>query len=78
MQELQVQFPCREDPLVKEMAIQSSILALKIPWKKGPGGLSPLGGKVRHDGTHTPFCWSAVWPVTPFRVSVQSKVYYSL
>ena len=75
MQELQVQFPCREDPLVEEMTIQSSILALKIPWKKG---LSPLGGKVRHNGIHTPFCWSEVWPVTPFRVSVQSEVYYSL
>ena len=28
-----------EDPLEKEMATHSSILAWKIPWTKDPGGL---------------------------------------
>ena len=28
-----------EDPLEKEMAMNSSILAWRIPWKEGPGGL---------------------------------------
>ena len=38
-QETQVQTQGREDPLEKEMAIHSSILALKIPWTEEPGGL---------------------------------------
>ena len=29
----------REDPLEKEMATHSSILAWKIPWMEEPGGL---------------------------------------
>ena len=37
MQETQVQFLGREDPLEKEMAIQSSILAWRIPWTEKPG-----------------------------------------
>ena len=32
-----------EDPLVKEMAIHSSILAWEIPWTEEPGGLQPMG-----------------------------------
>ena len=31
-QEPQIRFPGREDPLEKEMATHSSILAWKIPW----------------------------------------------
>ena len=33
----------REDPLEKEMASHSSILAWKIPWTEEPGGLHPWG-----------------------------------
>ena len=43
MQETQVQFLNWEDPLEKEMAIQSSILAWKIPWTEEPGGLQSMG-----------------------------------
>ena len=32
----------REDPLEKEMAICSSILAWKIPWTEEPGGLQAM------------------------------------
>ena len=35
----------REDPLEKEMAIHSSILAWKIPWTEEPGSYSPWGRK---------------------------------
>ena len=39
-----------EDPLEKEMAIHSCILAWKIPWAKEPGGLQSMGSqRVRHD-----------------------------
>ena len=50
MQETQVQSLGREDPLEKEMATHSSILAWKIPWMEEPGGLSSMGSqRVRHD-----------------------------
>ena len=39
MQETQVQSLSLEDPLEKEMATHSSILAQKIPWTEEPGGL---------------------------------------
>ena len=42
MQETQVRFLGREDPLMKEMAIHSSILAWKIPWTEEPGGLHSM------------------------------------
>ena len=35
----------QEDPLEKGMATYSSILAWKIPWRKGPGGLQLWGHK---------------------------------
>ena len=34
-----------EDPLEKEMATQSSILAWEIPWTEEPGGLLSMGCK---------------------------------
>ena len=33
----------REDPLEKEMATHSSILAWEIPWAEKPGGLQSMG-----------------------------------
>ena len=39
MQETQVPSLGEEDPLEKEMATYSSILAWKIPWTEEPGGL---------------------------------------
>ena len=34
-----------EDPLEKEMATDSSILASEIPWTEEPGGLQSMGSK---------------------------------
>ena len=43
-----------EDPLEKEMATHSSILAWRIPWMEEPGGLqSTESQRVRHDFTFT-------------------------
>ena len=39
MQENLVRFLGWEEPLEKEMATHSSILAWKIPWTEEPGGL---------------------------------------
>ena len=50
VQELQVQSLAREDPLEKEMATHSSILAWRIPWTEEPGGLQSMGSqRVGHD-----------------------------
>ena len=50
MQEIWVQSLGREDPLGKEMATHSSVLAWKIPWIEEPGRLQSMGlQRVGHD-----------------------------
>ena len=50
MQETRVRSLGRGDPLEKEMATDSSILAWKIPWTEEPGGLQSMGlQRVGHD-----------------------------
>ena len=50
MRETQVQSLGQEDPLEKEMAAHSSILAWRIPWAEEPGGLQSIGSRqVRHN-----------------------------
>ena len=49
-QEIWVRFLGQEDPLEKEKATHSSILAWKIPWTEEPGRLHSMGVTcVRHD-----------------------------
>ena len=43
MLETQLQSLGREDPLEKETATLSSILAWEIPWTEEPGGLQSMG-----------------------------------
>ena len=39
-----------EDPLEREMATHSSILAWRMPWTEEPGGLQSMGSqRVGHD-----------------------------
>ena len=50
VQETLAQILGREDPLKKEMATHSSILAWRIPWTVEPGGLESMGlQRVKHD-----------------------------
>ena len=50
MQETQAQSLGWEDPLEKEMATHSRILAWEILWTEEPGGLQSLGSqRVRYD-----------------------------
>ena len=50
MWETWVQSLGQEDPLEKETATHSSILAWKIPWMEEPGGLQSMGSqRVGHD-----------------------------
>ena len=50
-QEIWVQFLGQEDPLEKEIATHSSILAWRIPWtEEEPDGLQSMGlQRVGHD-----------------------------
>ena len=43
MQETRVRFLSREDPLEKEMATHSTMLAWRIPWTEEPSGLQSIG-----------------------------------
>ena len=50
MRETWVRSLGREDPLEKEMATHSSILAWRIPWMEEPGRLQSTGSqRVGHD-----------------------------
>ena len=45
IQETRIRSLGQEDPLEKEMAAHSSILAWRIPWTEEPGGLQSLGSQ---------------------------------
>ena len=50
VQETQLQSLGQEDPLEKEMATRSRILAWRIPWTEEPGGPQFMGSqRVGHD-----------------------------
>ena len=50
MQETRVRTLGQEDPLEKEMATHSSILAWEIAWTEEPEGLQSMGSqRVGHD-----------------------------
>ena len=50
LQETWVPSLCWENPLEKERAIHSSILAWRIPWTKESGKLQSIGSqRVRHN-----------------------------
>ena len=51
MQETQVRSLGWEDPLEKEMAAHSSILAWKMPWTMEPGRLPSPWGRKESDTT---------------------------
>ena len=53
MQETRVQSLGQEDPLEKEMATRSSILAWRIPWTEEPDRLHGVT-RVRHDSVTKP------------------------
>ena len=47
MQEAWVQTLGQKDPLEKEMATHSNILAWKIPWTEEPDGLQSIGSQSK-------------------------------
>ena len=50
MQETRVRFLGWDDPLEKEMATHSIILAWRIPWTEEPGGLQSMKNKHQISG----------------------------
>ena len=61
MQETQVHSLGQEDPLEKEMATHSSILAWEIPWMEEPGELQSMGlQRVEHDSMTNTFTFFKV------------------
>ena len=59
IQETRVQSLGREDPLEKEVAAHSSILAWRIPWTEEPGGLQSTGHK--ESDTTEPLALLLLW-----------------
>ena len=53
MQETKVQYLIQEDPLEKEMAAHSSILAWRISWTEEPGELYSLWDPRESTNTDT-------------------------
>ena len=51
----------REDPLEKEMATHSGILAWKIPWTEEPGRLQSIGSQSRIWLTPFSTAWHTVF-----------------
>ena len=59
MQETPVPSLVREDPLEKEVATHSSILAWRIPLTEEPGGLQSMGSQTRLSDFHFQFTMSS-------------------
>ena len=61
-QEMQVWSLDWEDPLEKETATWSSILAWEIPWTEEPGGLQSMGSqRVGHNWETNTFTSLSIW-----------------
>ena len=77
MQETQVRSLSQKDPLKKEMATHSSILAWEIPWTKEPGGLQSMESqRVRHDVvTEHAYIYLLPARVSPPTAALQLLVY---
>ena len=75
MQDTRVWFLGQEDPLEKEMATHSGILAWRIPWTEEPGGLQSMGlQRVGHNWVTNTFQYS----VMTFCISVVLAVISTL
>ena len=71
VRETQVQSLCREDPMEKEMATHSSILAWQIPWMEKPGRLQSMG--LRRVGHNWATSLCLLWKHFPEREAKTGK-----
>ena len=71
MQEAWVQSLGQENPLEKEMATHSSILAWRIPWTEEPGEPQSMGSQsVRHDLATNTFTFTYIQGVVVSTVNI--------
>ena len=63
----------QEDPLEKEMATCSSILAWEIPWTGEPGGLQSMQPQNVGHGLTTKQHTGLGWPPIPMTVSSEEE-----
>ena len=71
MQKTQVRSLDWEDPLEKEMATHSSILAWEIPWTEKPGGLKSMGSqRVGYDLAANQHYPVMPWPLGSSKLSL--------
>ena len=83
MQETWIRSLGQEDPLEKEMATHSSILAWRIPWTEEPGGLLSIGShRVGHDWSdlacmHIHLYLGFGFSSSNFTLFLNSKQFYS-
>ena len=63
-----------EDPLEKETATPSNILAWKIPWTEEPGRLQYMGS---HSQTHLPM-HTGHWLILSVSSHLETAIYYNL
>ena len=77
MQDTWVWSVSQEDPLKKGMVTNSNIVAWKIPWTEGPGGLQPIGSRtVRLDWEANTSTFTKILyhdPFSGFRIKVMSR-----
>ena len=63
----------QEDPLEKEMATHSNILAWRIPWTEDPGGLQSMGSqRVAHNWLANTFTLS----IYLYRIIIHSNLLF--
>ena len=75
MRETQVQFLGQEDPLKKEMATSSSILAWRMLWIEGPGVLQSMGSQNRVRLTNiTHSYYEILTPIKKKRLNVNAQI----
>ena len=78
MQETQARSLGQEDPLEKEMASHSSILAWRILWTEESGRLQSTGSQTaRHDGATSLFVHS-LWLQINIRVSFLRELFINI
>ena len=76
MQEMQILFLGRENPLKESMATYSNILAWKIPWTEGPDKLQSVGSqRVGHDWSNWTQC-TYVNPNIPLSKAFKIILYF--
>ena len=72
VQEIRVRFLGWEDPLEKEMATHSDMLAWRIPWAEEPGGLQSIG--LQDLDTTWQLNYHPLWRICSFKMKEGKRI----